>query len=162
MKQQREGCIALFVAYLRQHGLLEPDSDGRRPVDVVPPGVLLELAALLQIENWHNSGLGSLLGDAIPSIADADREFEQRTMEGPNAFALSRGWPLVCAVVDVWLDRLAARGAEILGAEVVLSDLDEDLLIEGVAQLLWNNRKQPAEELPFHHAGLGVEDHEAI
>lgn len=129
--------------YVDRVGLLQEAPDGRRLVDHLHPGTLLEIASFLQIEEWHRTGLGALLSDALPPLDVARRDIYERCLHGDLGAGESPQLRMTWPMVSVLVERLAVAGPGILGAEIVLGVADEDALIDAVAQLIWDRRHVP-------------------
>lgn len=130
----------LVAAYLKQiDSLLK--RDGLPSVATgFPAGYLLELGAVLMLGHWDRKGLLAFLPSDLPAFADAVAELKRRAVIGNFKLLDCIASQLVRQVRQTWLERFAWEAPNLLQADVVLGDVDEDVLVEAVAQLIWVNR----------------------
>jgi hypothetical protein len=115
--------------------------DGARGL---PPGFLLELGAVVQLKLWEAEGLAEFLPTELPTAAQAGEELFRRTRETPEEFHTQASQKLGPQVMRVWLERFAWAAPNLLQADVVLGEVDEDVLVDALAQLLWEHRDDAA------------------
>jgi hypothetical protein len=108
----------------------------------VSAACLLEFAALLQIWFWDHQGLRPQLPADLPTYQEAAASFAARAAKGDAGFEGANASLLGLKVIQVVMDQFAWEGQDYLQADVVLRTIDEDQLIEAIADLLWNKRHQ--------------------
>ncbi|WP_165246493.1 hypothetical protein [Paludisphaera soli] len=121
------------AAFLRAIGIAPAPA---RPVRL-PAASLLALGAALRLWQWERSGLDVHLQAGLPSAERALTEALESlgAAEARSIDELSR------RVVALFAERFAWRGRSELGADVVLDDPDDDVMLEALAQLLWASRR---------------------
>jgi hypothetical protein len=137
-----EYMASLVIAFLEGLGMLPPRGQ-RRPNPVgLPAEFLLELAAVLRIAAWERAGLRDSLCRGLPPAEEALDDLFRRYvpvagLEQPER----RSSTLAMDVFKISLSRLAweARGA--LRTDVVLDRPADDLLLESMADFLWEHRR---------------------
>jgi hypothetical protein len=96
---------------------------------------LVHLAAGLRLLYWDQRGFqfhrDAGLPDGRQTVNDAFRLYRDLDHD-PT--------PLLNAVVGLYVDRLAWHGPSELGTDVVLDEPDEDMLLDSLADFLWENR----------------------
>ena len=110
----------------------------------LPVGYLLELGALCQLRLWEDEGLTSLLPSDLPSSQQAIADILRRLTEAPQQFRDTSSCRLGHRVLQVVMEQFAWAGPNLLEADVVVGDVDEDALVESLAQLLWEHRHDDA------------------
>lgn len=126
---------------LRNTRLASSGSEGQ-PKAELPAGFLLELAAALQLGVWEHEGLRPHLPDGLPTFSQADADLAARVsedweaMRAPEAAALSR------RVLELYVERFAWEGPELLGSDVVVGDVDEDAFVDALAEYVWSHRHE--------------------
>lgn len=110
----------------------------------LPAGFLLELSAVVELAVWEHHGLREHLDVDLPTSQEALANLAARTLKGPTAFEGPNPAPLSSRVLQVWVERFAWDGPELLGADVVVGDFDDDELVEVLAELIWTNRHELA------------------
>lgn len=115
----------------------------------LPRAFLLEFAAVAQLKHWELQGLGELLPSDVPSAAEASRDLYHRTTTDPDQFWHDDKTPLSRQVMQIWIEYFHWLEPGLVEAEIIVGHADEDLLIETLAQLLWQNRHAvaPASQL---------------
>lgn len=126
----------LTAAYLRDPRLF--GSDEVR----LPAAALLELAAVLQLGVWERRGLGRHLDVNLPSYREAADQLAARCMKGPAEFDGPNAASVWVQVLQVWMEHFAWDGPELLQAEVVVGDLDEDAFIDLLAEFVWTHHRE--------------------
>ena len=107
------------------------------------PGLfLLELAAALQLRQWETQGVLNPLDGDLPSWREAADELFARAAERPEEFLTPTTPSLLHRVLKVWVERFAWEAPDLLQAELVLGDLDEDGVVDALAELLWTHREE--------------------
>ncbi|MBL9085381.1 MAG: hypothetical protein JNK76_26490 [Planctomycetales bacterium] len=111
-------------------------------VDVsrLPAGFLLEFAAVVQLSIWEGNGLTDFLPADVPTSPAAEAELFRRVREQPQQLQSISGALLSRRLLDLWLDQMCWSAPQYCHADVIVSDADEDMLVEAVAQLLWTHR----------------------
>jgi hypothetical protein len=102
-------------------------------------GYLLELAAVMQLRLWEDAGLTIHIDAGLLSADAASKELERRSQVGESEFDLTR-LDLWRKVNRVWFKHIAWESQEIFGAEIALTQTDDDVLDDALADLLWKNR----------------------
>ena len=108
----------------------------------VPGAALLELAAVLELGVWERCGIRPQLVVDVPSYREAAEQFAARCMKGADEFKGEDATPLARRVLLVWIEHFAWDGPDTLGAEIVLGDVDEDRLVEVLAEFVWRHRHE--------------------
>jgi hypothetical protein len=131
----------LTAGFLDRLGALPPLKQRRKAPVALPDGFLLELAAVLRIGLWERAGLRDRLGLDLPPADQVLDDLVARFTQVPVEMRPER----TCAgiVMDVFrttLDRLAWGGRGELHADVVLGEHDDELLLEALADVLWEQR----------------------
>jgi len=101
--------------------------------------VLLDLGALLQLQTWLRDGLCEFLPAGTPSFEDAQRAFVRQihdVVAGKCRFVSQ----LYLVVLGVWMRSVAWDGQLELKADFVVGEVDEDALLDAVAELIWAHR----------------------
>jgi len=111
-------------------------------------GFLLELAAVVQLRLWEDTGLTIHIDAGLPTADAACKELERRSKAGDADFA---GIDLWRNVNRVWTRHCAWHGEEILGAEILLTEIDADVLVDALADFLWQNRHILGRQTGRHH-----------
>lgn len=111
--------------------------DGRR----LPAGFLLELGAVMQLQVWEDSGVRSLLTVEVPTAAAAAADLNARVQADPGRFTQVDAATLSNQLLRVWLEHFSWSAPEMLGVDIVIGRLDEEELVETMAQLLWKYRR---------------------
>ncbi len=132
----------LVAAYLQQVDPLLKRDGYPSGANGLPAGFLLELGAVLMLGHWNRKGLLAFLPADVPAYADVVGELNRRAIIVHFKLLDSIASHLVRQVQQLWLERFAWEAPNLLPADAdfVLGDVDEDLLVEAVAQLLWTNR----------------------
>lgn len=111
----------------------------------LPTGFLLELGTVLQLKIWEQQGLREFLPADLPTFAAAMADLHRRVTTNPLAFQSIESNRLGQYVLQVELERLSWAAPELLEADMVITDVDDDALVEAVAQLLWVHRHDAAD-----------------
>lgn len=107
----------------------------------LPPGFLLELGAVVQLQVWEDAGVSSLLPVELPTVAAASKDLHERVQADPGRFKRAEAATLSTQLLQVWLEHFSWTAPVVLGGDIVVGDIDEDILIETMAQLLWKYRR---------------------
>jgi hypothetical protein len=126
----------LTGSYLRASGLC-PEGEIR-----LPAAALLELAAVLELGVWEMRGLRTHLDVDLPSYREAAAELAARCMKGPEEFGGEDATPLSVRVLRVWTEHFAWDAPEMLDAEVVFGDAEEDDFVDLLAEFVWAHRNE--------------------
>jgi hypothetical protein len=124
----------LAIAFLKHFGLCDDGQVG------LPIRFLIELTAVLRLGIWERNGLYSLLGSKLPSYREAMGQLLERCKKGRYEFEGPAATPLYAQVLLVWVRQFAWDGPELLQADVLVGDPDEDELIDLLAQFVWTHR----------------------
>jgi hypothetical protein len=137
---------AMFMADLTAHflerlGILPPPKERRENPVELPTEFLVELGAIVRLALWERAELRDRLDYGLPraehALADLFARFAGPVHEAQSGEVTSR---LASDVLRVSLRRLAWGGPEELHADVVLDEPDGEVLLEALADLLWEHR----------------------
>ncbi len=125
------------IAFLKGVGLA-PSPGGTA---ALPPGVLLDLGAVVRLRRWEAAGVSIHRDAGLPS-AHGSLELVIRTLvtAAANPPAIKVAGALARSVFDLTVTRFAWAAQPDLGADIALDITDEDALVEAVAQYLWTHR----------------------
>jgi hypothetical protein len=99
-----------------------------------------ELAAILRIAAWQRAGLAADLSDAFPPARELLEDLIRRFIADPLSFN-APAVPRLCAqVVSIWIAHCAWDSPSETGADVWLSEIDNDLLHDAMADFLYEIR----------------------
>jgi len=126
----------LTGTYLRALGL------GKSGEVRLPAAALLELAAVLELGVWERRGLRAHLEVDLPTYREAADQFAARCMKGPLEFEGPNATPLSMRVFQVWVEHFAWDAPELLDAEVVLDNVDDDDFVDLLAEFVWAHRNE--------------------
>jgi hypothetical protein len=125
--------------FLEDFGFRSPEA--RTTPLALPPALLMGLAAVLRLHAWEQDGVRRHLPVDLPTARDAVRDLfcamVDRSAPG-RLEAFANG--LTLRVYAVWMVHFAWDGLEVLGADLVLGDAEEDALADALARFLWNTR----------------------
>ena len=107
----------------------------------LPVGFLLELGAAAQLNIWETDGLRPLLPTDVPSYKTASTDLYARVQADPLQFRNLASATLSKRVLRLWIERFCWSAPMMLDVDVTIDRIDEDLLIEAAAQLLWKHRR---------------------
>jgi hypothetical protein len=132
------------IAFLKKLGLPQPAA-GDEPLRL-PAAFLLGLGIALRMTLWEVRGIRVHLDAGLPN-AQVVRRTACADPSAPvdDAFVAS----LWNRVLDLTLRRFAWQGPEIVSADVLVGNVDEDLLVEAFARFVWERRhagKRPADD----------------
>jgi hypothetical protein len=119
----------------------------------LPAEFLLELSAVIRIAHWQRAGLTTEMGAEFPPAAELLEQLLSRLLEDPLSFCLDPGAcpaPLQKQVVMTWFRHCSWTATSELGSDVVVNPIDEDLLLDALADLLWQHRSL-AKRGPSNH-----------
>ena len=105
-----------------------------------PAGFLRELGAVVQLKLWEIEGVAEFLDEGLPTFAEAVADLTERIERDPHLFDDPSGSTLSRKVFLVWLKCFAWEAQPIFQTDVVVGEVDEDTLLDAVAQLLWAHR----------------------
>lgn len=109
---------------------------------VLPANFLLELGAIICLAEWESLGLRQFLPDDLPASRVAMYELGARAKKGSSEFEGPDAAPLSIRVFQVWLENFAWQGPELLQAELIVGNVDEDVFADLLADLIWKNRRE--------------------
>ena len=125
------------AAFLAAAGLAPPPGETRG----FPPGILLDLGAVVRLRRWEAAGHAVHVEAGLPSARAALHHVIKTLVDAAaNRAALAVAGALGRAVVDLTVSRFAWTARPELGSDVVLHVTDEDALVEALAQFLWAHR----------------------
>ena len=133
MTRDAEELVALFA----EVGLAPPPGETRG----FNPGILLDLGAYVRLRRWEAAGHTVHTEAGLPS-ANTALGFICDLLCAANVdpAELSRAGRLYSVVHDLTVSRFAWAARQELGADVVLNIIDEDTVVEALAQFLWKHR----------------------
>lgn len=109
----------------------------------LPFWMFAHLAAILAFKRWQHAGISQLASITLPSPTEVASDLARAIETNDPTFKEVACPHTPCArFIRVMLERMAWEGHSDVGAEVLVGDPDEDSLIEAVAQLLWNCRRE--------------------
>jgi hypothetical protein len=129
--------VAAFLASLG----LKPKKN--KPV-YLPLEFLLELGAILRLAQWERAGIHHLIDPNLPSAREALRQLLVRATEVPDSFSLDVNLTtghLSHQVFRLWLMRCARSSVQELGVDVLISGANSDLILNALAEFIWNHRQ---------------------
>jgi hypothetical protein len=137
-----EYMASLVIAFLEGLGMLPPRRQ-RRPNPVgLPAEFLSELAAVLRIAAWERAGFRDSLCRGLPPADEALDDLFRRYVPGAGPGQPERrSSTLAMDVFKISLGRLAWEARATLRADVVLGKPADDLLLESLADFLWEHRR---------------------
>jgi hypothetical protein len=106
----------------------------------LPASFLLELGALGQLVLWQAEGLNAHLPSGTPTYREAAADLKRWATIEPSQFFTRDAAMKWCTVAGVFRDQFAWEGPSILQAHVLIGGVDENALIETLANLLWSVR----------------------
>ena len=131
----------LTISYLKHLGMLASPKKKKAEQLALPPGFLLELGAILQIEFWERVGLGELIDTGLPkSRSSLDDLFARYRLPLPRSKPNSDIPDLALSVFRTSLTRFAWRGREELNVDVLLDDSANNIALNTLADFLWKHR----------------------
>jgi hypothetical protein len=108
----------------------------------LPAAFLLELSAVLELGLWERQGLRAYLDTDLPTFREAADALARRAAKGPAEFDGSNAALLSKHVLQAWMDHFAWEGPDLLHADFVLGDVDEDQLAQVLADFVWQHRRE--------------------
>lgn len=113
-----------------------------------PPGVLLDLGAVVRLRRWEAAGFSVHVEAGLPTARTAlDHVINTLVAAAANRAALATAGALARSVFEVAVIRFAWGARPILGTDIALDVDDEDALVEALAQFVWAHRNDsPAVE----------------
>jgi hypothetical protein len=139
--RQMDHAANLVVAFFRSVGALGPTETS---LAGLPGEFLLELAALLQLREWHTAGLIDWFDPEGLSIDDMIGRAIERLKDDPAAVAAGRaGTDAMTDVLGIWTERCAPDARGHLDADVALrwdNSIDLDAAVDAFATFLCRHR----------------------
>jgi hypothetical protein len=139
--RQMDHAANLVVAFLRSVGMTGPHDPS---LPDLPGEFLLELAALLQVREWHAAGLIDWLDPEGLSIDDMIGQALGRLRNDPLGVAAGRaGTDAMTDVLRIWTERCAPDARGHLDADVAIrwdNSLDIDATVDAFATFLCRHR----------------------
>jgi len=126
--------------FLQATGIAQAGSDGPALAPQFPPILLLELAAVVQIQSWESAGLMAGLPHNLPSSIEAIEDIVGRLDQGFDQFAAVADACLWQIVNDVWCHLSAWEAGAILSAEIIIASMPNHDFLDAIAQFLWDSR----------------------
>jgi hypothetical protein len=145
--RQMDHAADLVVAFFRSIGMLGPNEASLASLPGLPGQFLLELAALLQLREWHAAGVIPWADQDGASIDDRIGQAIVRFRDDPVGVAGGRrGSEAVVAVLRHWSESCCPAARAYLGIDVALhwdSRLAVDQIIDVFAEFLCRHRNAP-------------------
>jgi hypothetical protein len=117
-----------------------PNESCKKPI-ALPREFLRELGAILRLALWERAGLCDRLDHGLPPAREALRDLFTRFLRVPHVWESAEvASGLALAVFDISLSRLAWAAREEVNVDVVLDEPHDKILLEGLADLLWDHR----------------------
>lgn len=135
--RQAERQADLVAAFLKALGVF-PEG---KPI-CLPPGYLLELGAALQLGYWEQQGIS--LPPGAPNAKEAMGGLVAKVYDDPTGFSCIADAELAWRVLAIWLKSFSWEAQTVLEADLTISEVNEDAVVEALAQLLWRHRNDPA------------------
>lgn len=139
--RQMDHAANLVVAFFRSIGMMEVRD---KALPNLPGQFLLELAALLQVREWHAVGVIDWLDPEGLTIDDMIGLAIERLKNDPAAAATDdRGTAAMTDVLRIWTETCAPEARGYLDADVAIrwdSSVDVDPLIDAFADFLCRHR----------------------
>ena len=139
--RQMDHASNLVVAFFRSVGALGPTEAS---LAGLPGEFLLELAALLQLREWHAAGLIDWFDPEGLSIDDMIGRAIERLKDDPAAVAAGRaGTDAMTDVLRIWTERCAPDARGQLDADLALrwdKSIDFDAAVDAFATFLCRHR----------------------
>jgi hypothetical protein len=139
--RQMDHAANLVVAFFRSIGAMGPTETS---LAGLPGEFLLELAALLQVREWHAAGLIDWSDPEGLSIDDMIGLAIERLRDDPAAIATDRrGTEAMTDVLRIWTERCAPDARGHLDADVAIrwdNSLDIDAAVDAFATVLCRHR----------------------
>lgn len=132
------------AAFLAAAGLAPPPGETRG----FPPGVLLDLGAVMRLRRWEAAGYAVHVAAGLPTARGAlSHVIDTLVKAAVNRASLATAGALGRAVFELTVTRFAWAAPRELGTDIMLNIDDEDSLVEALAQFLWAGRHNgPAAE----------------
>jgi hypothetical protein len=125
----------VIVTWLNSNGRPFHQSNQKAPLPY-----LLELGAILQLALWESAGFAEQLPSDLPTLSQAREELKTRAALGPQEFVDPKKARLFECVFLVWWEHFAWHAPELLDAEVLLGQLNEDEVVQQLARFFWETR----------------------
>jgi hypothetical protein len=122
-----------FQEVLRQRG-------ESMPIGKLPLSYLLEVGALGQLAIWEAEGLVPHIASILPTYRESKAELVQRATTNPQQFKSLEAATLSKTITRVICRCFAWEAQLILQADVVIGSVDDDLLVDALASLVWSMR----------------------
>ena len=142
--RQMDHAADLVAAFFRSIGMLGPDEASPARL---PGQFLLELAALLQLREWHAAGVIVWADPDGMSIDDRIGQAIERFRDDPVSVARGRrGAEAMVSVVRCWNESCCPAARTDLGCDIALhwdTGLEVDQIIDVFADFLCRHRNTP-------------------
>jgi hypothetical protein len=122
---------ANYVTWFIRHSGLWTSSKNQKPL---PANFLLHLGSALQLIAWEAKGISIHRDAGLPDAQQAMRD-AFITLNNPAFDPME----FVTAVEGLAVERFSWSSQEELGIDVLLDEPDEEVLLEALADFLWNN-----------------------
>ena len=103
---------------------------------------LLELAAMIELVFWERWDLCRQLPVDLPTSREAADQLMDRCKKGATAFEDPNDTPLHHRMLRVWREHFAWDAWQHLETEILIGEVDEDEIVDVMANFLWENRHE--------------------
>jgi hypothetical protein len=110
------------------------------------PRALLALGAVCQLALWELDGLHQHLPAGLPSVSQAVSDLRTRAESGKWKSETPRAGDLWTKVLETWRTHFAWEAPNIVEAELVVSDMEDDALVDALAEFCWAYRHAPSKQ----------------
>ena len=131
---------------LKAMGFLPEDGEGQQAT--FPKGFLLELSAVLQLAAWEYKDQRHHIDAGLPCFDEAAEDLKNRAETAPADFHQLASATLHKRVLSFCLENISWQGLDYLGTDVFVGEIDEEALLDGLAEFLWANRGQLSNQVP--------------
>lgn len=101
-----------------------------------PQAFTLEVSALLQLAEWERSGISGFI-PGLPTTQHAREDFLERLKSNPRSFDVLAGAVLMRRVLQAFASSCSWDSRDAFDADIVVGEIDEDLLAEKLASLVY-------------------------
>lgn len=127
---------------------------GRKTPLPLPLEFLLELSAVIRIAVWQHAGLTDAMGAGFPAWQELLEQLLARLFNDPTSFScdpLRCPAPLSKRVTSLWFNHCSWTATSLVGTDIVVHAVDEELLLDALADVLWKHRHLIRKERAYHN-----------
>jgi len=107
---------------------------------LLPAGFLLGLAAILRVIVWEDQGILIHLESGLPDARQLLRDLFTPVFRNAIDDLIRFGFGVWYWVLELRTTRMAWGGANMIGADVLVGEVNEEIFVETLAQFLWVHR----------------------